>query len=69
MALLRSAEYHDMGERKMAEAMSASDPLLQRELRAIVHALLELAEHVEELEIVKQAKADLAVSAARAKGK
>jgi len=69
MALLRSAEYHDMGERKMAEAMSASDPLLQRELRAIVHAWLELAEHVEELEIVKQAKADLAVSAARAKGK
>ena len=44
MALLRSAEYHEMGERKMAEAMSASDPLLQRELRAVALAWLELAE-------------------------
>jgi hypothetical protein len=69
MALLTSAEYHEMGERKMAEAMSASDPLLQRELRAVALAWLELAEHVEELEIVKQAKADLAASVARAKGK
>ena len=69
MALRTSAEYHDMGERKMAEAMSASDPLLQPELRAVALAWLELAEHVEELEIVKQAKADLAASAARAKGK
>jgi hypothetical protein len=53
----------------MADAMSASDPLLQRELRAVALAWLELAEQVEELEIVKQAKADLAASAARAKGK
>ena len=69
MALLTSAEYHEMGERKMAEAMSASDPLLQPELRAVAFAWLELAEHVEELEIVKPAKAELAASAARAKGK
>jgi hypothetical protein len=69
MALLPSTEYHEMGERKMADAMSASDPLLQRELRAVALAWLELAEQVEELEIVKQAKADLAASAARAKGK
>jgi hypothetical protein len=69
MALLPSTEYHEMGERKMAEAMSASDPLLQRELRAVALAWLELAEQVEELEIVKQANADLAASAARAKGK
>jgi hypothetical protein len=69
MALLPSTEYHEMGERKMAEAMSASDPLLQRELRAVALAWLELAEQVEELEIVKQANADLAASAARAKRK
>ncbi len=69
MALLTSAGYHEMGERKMAQAMSASDPLLQRELRAVALAWLELAEHVEELEIVKQAKADLAASAARARAK
>ena len=69
MALLTSAEYHDMGERKMAEAMSASDPLLQRELRAVALAWLELAEHVEELKMVKQAKAELPASAARAKRK
>jgi hypothetical protein len=69
MALLTSAEYHEIGERKMAEAVSASDPLLQRQLKAVALAWLELAEHVEELEIVKQTNADLAASAARAKGK
>jgi hypothetical protein len=69
MTLLTSAEYHEIGERKMAEAVSASGPLFQRELKAVALAWLELAEHVEELEIVKQAKADLAASAARAKWK
>jgi len=38
MALLTSAEYHETGERKMAEAMSASDSLLQRQLRAVALA-------------------------------
>jgi hypothetical protein len=53
----------------MAEAMSSSDPLLQRELKAVAHAWSELAQHVKELEIAEQARADLVAMAAKAKGK